>query len=313
MTATVTGNDTRIVFCEGNETYIDSAGNAVEASPDPLLLKKLLLPSRGKHRIVIQPLAGKQAAKRFAQGFSTSAKQSNWLVFTDRDMDKPPTDGNTLQQWGNRAINTIYLTGLTSIENYAIDADLMKAYLQDWIKCDRIEDSEIEQSLKETVSNLAYYQACRWALQSIRETLQSEARDTDIIRANQLDLPNRLTSTDGKLPRDDNNHLLTEQCEIRGKEIISQFQNLAQSVDLDRFTQQYHLFLMKFQEDSFFSNGDFQGWYHGKDLLAHWIEHPLIRRCNVSKTKYLKWSVKNLDFSKYPDLIDFRDICWNQG
>lgn len=286
----------RIVFCEGD------AG-----SPDIAFWTRILIDNtqldntqnvvpQNSFRILIKPMGGKQAAKNFARGYELATSNENWLVIRDRDLDAEVSPNSRIVRWGK-----IILTGFTCIESYLLEPDLLEQYLKISNLLPQQTITDHQESLRSVFEELRDYQAVRWALQTYRSRLQTDAKEKGLIRgAGQFDLPNRLTSEDGKLPED----LALEPCVNMAIRYIEDFRATLDLISTEDFEAEVDEFLARFDGHEFWTSS-FRMWFHGKDVLGLWLQ----KYKNVSYKEYCRWAVHNVDWTRFDDLREIQKIC----
>lgn len=293
--SSVSTADTRVVFSEGQS-----------GSPDIVLFQRLLLltPSDANYQnIRLIPAGGKDAIRNFAKGYGAK----NWVVIRDRDLDKLP-DGAKLQSFTTKTkvTETVYLTGLTSIESYFLDSQLLHNFAVEERGAKVPDEASFYKSLSEAVAQLIGYQAIRWALQNVRQELRDNAEKHNLTRrAGIFDLPNRLTDTDGVLPK----NLNEELCLTQAQEFVEKFLELTQYVSVEKLQTSFQDYQARFNAAGFLEN-EYRGWFHGKDIMTQWFQQEVVRRLSLSKNGYCIWAAQHLDFKQYPDLLEFQRICW---
>ena len=120
-----------------------------------------------------------------------------------------------------------------------------------------------------------------------------------------FDLPNRLTEKDGELPA----QLDRDFCFQEGQKFVNHFRDIAGQLNVQEFEDAHEKYLAQFAAAEFVVQ-DFKLWFHGKDVLALWLQQPSSRACSVSKRYYCEWAAQNMDWVQYPDLREFQEICW---
>lgn len=294
-------DQTRIVFCEGSE-----------GSPDIVFLTRLLKPepANANFRIQLKPLGGKGAAGNFARGYGLAAGNQNWIVLTDRDLDKVPDNGN-LQRWNEKH----FITGLSSIESYFLEPVLLQEHCRlmyrDNATIPTVE--HLSRALQEAVRELVDYQSVRWGLQTIRADLLNRASTARLIRtAGHFDLPNRLTDSDGELPT----QLERLACVQQAKQHVKSFTQMVRGVRITALETTIKRFARTFRQSEFIIA--YKQWFHGKDVMTHWFQ--VLRRIDstlqISPKNYVRWAaqhqtIDNNFLQNYPDLDAFREVCWH--
>jgi hypothetical protein len=288
-------NQTRIVFCEG-----------IDKGSDVLLLARLLKPEpAGAFRLLIHPMGGKDAARRYVQGYARGNR--NWVVFRDRDLDLQPDEAGRLRVFDHpeRKIEQVYLTGLSCLESYFLNPDLVMEYLKKFSPVgDLPSAATLADTFRASITEIADYQAVRWALQELRQSLHVDARENRLIRTPGLfDLPNRLTEKDGEIP----DPLRIEDLTATAHQLIDDFSHLSQQVQNADFDQLLGRFRDQFKTDDLLTS-TCRLWFHGKDTLVHWLRK--LSDYSISYKGYTEWAATKIDAEDFPDLIEFRELCW---
>lgn len=291
---------TRIVFCEGGG-----------GSADILLLRHLLLTSKptDAFQLIIEPLRGKSAVGSFVQGYSIATNNPNWIVLRDRDLDREHNHWQ-LQTFNPDQRERVFLTGLTCIESYFLDPILLIEYLN-WRYSVQPPPSELPSSnqvatmLTTTVNVLADYEALRWTLQSLRQSLHEEARKRHVVRTRGgvFDLPNRLTDEDGTIPQQLDVSTLLSQAKL----LVDDFRQITESISMDELNQRFLAFQQQFRG---LTENEHKLWFHGKDVLHHWLQNADLRLYQIRIESYVEWAAENINLEQFPDLIEFQQKCW---
>jgi hypothetical protein len=277
----------RIIFCEGQ------AG-----SPDILLWRRILIDtplSDRKFRVDLKPMAGKQAAKNFAAGYTLATQNENWIILRDRDLDAESAHADIVR-WDR---GKVILTGGTSIESYFLLPDLLEHYIRE--NNLKLPETHAE-TLPNTIDQLKHYQAVRWALQRVRKRILNQSELKSLRRAaGQFDLPNRLTDKDGELPKS----LDLDTCIDEARTHLQQFRDVFHVVHVKDLEEAFEEFVARFESADFLSNKSYFQWFHGKDILKRWLGHY----ANVGHTDYCEWAANNVDWQQFPDLVEMQHIC----
>ena len=264
----------RIVFCEGRP-----------GSLDDLLLWHLLPVGQ----VLIQPVGGKYGMRAFIEGYlgSYPGAQPDYLGFRDRNFDvEPPERPQLLRLPGEKPI---WLSHRTAIENYLIDADLLRQYWTEresalgWAHGPALSTDEIEDHIRESAHELADYQAVRWALAKLKPGPRwPEVRTTWTERSG--DIPSSL----------DYDNCLTEACRL-----VTSFQSQIQNVHPDRLREYAEVYRGRFNEHHFLEEQGYLVWFHGKD---HLVQLCCRLASNFPRRHYADWAAEHVDVRKYPDL-----------
>jgi hypothetical protein len=273
----------KLIFCEGEG-----------GSPDILFWNRVL--SIESMRLTIIPMGGKTSAYSFARGYASAQRDNPYHVIRDRDLDEEPRfDEQTPQpiEWNG---GKVLLTGYPCLESYFIEPEWVSEFCGG-----RYTTSELSQKLYDTLYALRDYQAVRWALQSSRKTLNTVARATyaQSGASDSINLPNRWVKDDGVIPYD----LALSACKGQAEQLITQAKQLFDDLDLTNFEQTIEAYRSKFDGDAFWNTG-YRAWFHGKDVLYHWLAS-----CdNVPIKQFCMYAAQYpvIDFEKHPDL---RQIC----
>ncbi|MEE8391215.1 MAG: hypothetical protein V3S14_10525, partial [Anaerolineae bacterium] len=149
----------RIIFCEGRPDSLDD-----------LLLGHLMPVGR----TLIKPVGGKRGLRAFIDGYlgSYPGAQPAYVGFRDRDFDiEPPEHPELIRLSGAKPI---WLSHRAAVENYLIDADLLRQYWIErentptWAYGPALSTTEIKDHIRESARELANYQAVRWALAKLK-------------------------------------------------------------------------------------------------------------------------------------------------
>lgn len=269
------------VYCEGKHGSLDAR-----------LLNRLLSPQPvGAFRIEIEPIGGKVGWSKF---FDAYAQNSNYVAFGDRDLDKPPTldEKGHAQLQPRRKNNREYLTGLPCIESYFLDSSLFSRYLDTINKPSGLTEKDLTHTLQDVANELKYYMAVRWALAKLRNS---------IAEFNQL----------GDVPAES---LVESACLEAARRNIAELRShyaqrvRAASVTLRQFDDAYDQYRAEFTATAFMDHQRFITWFDGKDMIGRWVARARVKYVTVRD--YCNWAVDKIDFQKYRDLLEFRNICW---
>jgi hypothetical protein len=303
-----------VIFCEG-----------MPESPDQSVLLNLLKDKP----ITILPMGGKDAIGNFARGYFRkdailAKKQNRWIAIRDRDLDQESPKGE-LQLLGTSS--NIYVTGVTCVECYFLDSDLLANFIKDYeLATIKPNASDLADSLNQTITQIRDYQAIRWALQVTRQEIIKQATESNLLRKYTLDLPNNLVNSE------DISNIINPPIPLntQAKEKIDNLSKIIQYLGkeaLALFESNLQDYQTQFRKFSIHTD-DYKFWFFGKDVIHLWLKQPVlsevITTSKIDKTKrnerertflqsYYKKSAPKIPFEKYPDLIAFRDICWGQN
>lgn len=291
-------NQRRVVFCEGKIN-----------SPDALVYRQLLIPS--PNHLTIEPIGGKQSVRNFIKGYIRENTNTSiaLAVIIDRDLDRPHQNGSLVQFDKKEPI--IYLTGLTCIESYFLDTEMMWRFIQEFSpQKNKPDEYALLESLDKTIKEIANYQAIRWALQDVRHDLIDTGKH-DFMTMNRLDLAIQLFEEKKitQVRQKDENELL-KQALLEIDKLKRALNHINQKGD-EYLKNRYEHYRDVFKQFSA-QRADYKLWFHGKDTILLWWSSDLISKCSVKKETYYQEFASKIPFEKYPDLIEFRDICWGQ-
>lgn len=265
----------RIIFCEGRP-----------GSLDDLLLGHLVPVGR----VLIKPVGGKHGMRAFIEGYLGSypdESQPDYLGFRDRDFDVEPSERPELIRLAGE--KPIWLSHRTVIENYLIDADLLRQYWTErehaprWRYGPALSTAKIEDHIRESARELADYQAVRWALSKMRpgdhwpQIRTTWTRDSGVIP-----------------PSLDYDDCLAEACQL-----VTSFQDQIQSVHPDRLREHAEMYRKRFNDHRFLEDRGYLVWFHGKDHLVQ-LCHRLAP--DFPRRHYADWAAEHVDVCKHPDL-----------
>lgn len=285
-------NIQKVIFCEGKKD-----------GPDDLVFTALF----GTNPEV-KP-TGTNAIKRFAQGhyggdeeYNKARENKLFFIIRDRDLDQKSPDGK-LQLL--HKTSDIYLTGVTTIECYFLDATLLQKYADTTTYATQISKELFQQTLESALNKLKKYQAIRWALQDIREHMMKKAVDAKLIRTATLDLPNTLPNKPKHNFDKTESELINEaQAQIRNLGEVIKYLGESTIGELETKYQYYQSLFSQFS----IQTDEYKYWFHGKELMERWWAE--MGATNLKINEYYRTCAPEIDFTRYPDLIEFRDICW---
>lgn len=265
----------RIIFCEGRP-----------GSLDDLLLGHLVPVGR----VLIKPVGGKHGMRAFIEGYlgSYPGAQPDYLGFRDRNFDvEPPERPQLIRLPGEKPI---WLSHRAAIENYLIDADLLRQYWAEresapgWRHGPAPSTDEIEDHIRESARELADYQAVRWALAKLKPGPRWPEIRTTWAKDGSGDIPASLAYED----------CLDQACQL-----VASFQDQIQGIHPDRLQEYAEAYRERFNDNRFLEERGYLIWFHGKDHLVQ-----LCRRLapNFPRRHYADWAAEHVDMHKHPDL-----------
>jgi hypothetical protein len=273
--AHVTDPALHIVFCEGRPSSLDD------------LLLAHLLPIG---RVQIKPLGGKHGMRAYIEGYLDTYSvdaQPSYLGFRDRDFDvEPPDHPQLIRLHGQKPI---WLSHRTAIENYLIDADLIRQYWVErenapgWAHGPALSTDEIEDHITESARELADYQAVRWALAKLK------------LGARWPEVSTTWTAGSGTIPPSPE----YDHCLAQASQLVLSFQQEIQGIHPDHLQTHAETYRERFADHHFFERARYLIWFHGKDHLV-----LLCRRLspNFPRRHYADWAAEHVDIQKHPDL-----------
>lgn len=265
----------RIIFCEGRPGSLDD------------LLLWHLLPAG---QVLIQPVGGKYGMRAFIEGYlgSYPTSQPDYLGFRDRNFDvEPPERPQLIRLPGEKPI---WLSHRAAIENYLIDADLLRQYWTEresapgWAHGPALSTDEIEDHIRESARELANYQAVRWSLAKLKPGPRWPKVRTTWTKDGSGDIPTSLAYED----------CLEQACQL-----VASFQNQIQGIHPDRLQEYAEAYCQRFNDNHFFEEPGYLVWFHGKD---HLVQLCCRLAPNFPRRHYAAWAAEHLDVHKYPDL-----------
>jgi len=228
--------------------------------------------------------------RAFIEGYlgSYPGSQPGYLGFRDRDFDaEPPEHPGLIRLQGEKPI---WLSHRAAVENYLIDADLLRQYWTEresapaWAHGPALSITEIEDHIRESARELADYQAVRWALAKLKPGLRWPEIHTTWTKDGSGDIPSSLDYDD----------CLAQACQL-----TASFQSQTQDVHPDRLRGYAEAYRERFNSHHFIEEKGYLIWFHGKDHLVQ-----LCRRLapNFPRRHYEDWAAEHVDVRKYPDL-----------
>lgn len=267
----------KVVFCEGRP-----------GSLDDLLLGHIL----PLGRTLVEPVGGKRGMRSFMEGYlgGYSGRYPEHLGFRDRDFDiEPSEDPQLIRLPGGQPI---WLTHRAAIENYLIDASLVRQYwvehenTPNWAYGPALSTQEIQEHIHQSAYELVDYQAVRWALAG----LKPGPRWPEI----------RTTWTDhgsGDIPLS----LDFDSCLADASRLVDMFRGAVDAVSRDLLCELAKRYHVRFEDNSFLKGRKYLVWFHGKDHLVQ-----LCRRLadGFPRRHYATWASQRVDVKKYSDLME---------
>lgn len=286
MVSSFGGKPARKVYCEGKQGGLDA-----------LLMNALLKPTPlDAHRVEIEPIGGKESWSKF---FDVYAQDNDFVAIGDRDCDKSPqfdADGSAKLQQRRTRSQREYLTGLPCIENYFLDARLLHAYIEQKPGVKDVPTvDELEANLRVVADELKFYMAVRWGLAELRNTVRELNRLEDIKAASVVEA--------------DCIDLAYKKIEVWNQHYLAHAQSVSTQITTAQFGATYQQHREQFTAQTFFDDRRYLAWFDGKDLMGRWLaKRP--RKVTVTMREYCDWAVSRIDFTPFPDLLEFRRICW---
>jgi hypothetical protein len=265
----------KLLFCEGRP-----------GSLDDLLLGHILPVGR----VLVKPLGGKQGMRAYVEGYLAGhpdTSRPSYLCFRDRDFDvEPPDEPQLIRLPGKKPV---WLSHRTTVENYVIDADLLRQY---WVERENAPRwrhgpapsiDEIEGHIQESAHELAEYQAVRWALARLEPGDRWPGIGTTWVEGS------------GVIPAS----LDYATCVARACQLVAGFQNRVSGIDPQTLERHAEGYRQRFSERRFHEERKYLVWFHGKDHLARLCRRL---RANFPRWHYACWAAEHVDVGKHPDL-----------
>lgn len=258
------------IYCEGKK-----------GSHDFDILEKIIVDIDAN--ITIKPIGGIRGGNSIVQYLETEVVKSNfYLLFRDRDFDRPIPTETILEKDGNKSC---YFSYRNTIENYLFDVDLFYKFVKEkqiHTQYDLNSLEDVKNKFIEAAQKIKYYQA-------IRHTLGAMRKNTDF--GTKLE-----DNPSGRLPDYVDNE---EYCRQKALEKIKEKKDM---VDINwtelEFDKILASFLEKFNTDTFMNELKFLVYFQGKDfgaslkkLLPHF---PL--------ESYYKYAKNEFNYSIFSDL-----------
>nr|MCU0482253.1 hypothetical protein [Anaerolineae bacterium] len=135
-----------------------------------------------------------------------------------------------------------------------------------------------------------------------------------LIRTTTLDLPNTLSDKQ-KHNFDKTDTELLGEAKEQIKRLASVVQYLGEPI-LGELEAKYHQYQNLFSQFSP-QTDEFKYWFDGKELIERWWAEMDKLNIKIDRSKYYQTCapqiVQKIDSGQYPDLIEFRDICWGKN
>jgi hypothetical protein len=262
------------IYCEGK------AG-----SHDHDILNKVI----SSLNVNIESIGGKRGAGaiiQYKENGGDVVKSDFYLLFRDRDFDKPVPDSPILEQDENRKY--CYYSYRNTIENYLFDTSRFYSFLKDNEldkKYSINNEEEVKEKFIEAAEKIKFYQAVRHTMGRMRTP--------------ETDFSTRWTEKSGNLPE----QLDENYCKQKALEKINQAKSFTDSWTNTGFNEIYSTFVNKFDEN-FMNNLDFLVYFQGKDFASS-LQSVLL---GFPTRTYYKHAKKCFDYNKFPDLIKLRNL-----
>ncbi|MBR4147289.1 MAG: hypothetical protein IKU00_05290 [Bacteroidales bacterium] len=259
------------IYCEGKK-----------GSHDFDILEKTLGDLRPY--IIIKPIGGKRGSRAIMNYVETSGlsaeKADDYLMFRDRDFDKPvPSQEQLIQD------NHLFFSYRTTIENYLLDSQLIFDY-------DHKKGTNRFSSVDEVVNLLCEAASCIKEYQAVRHALG--------VLHDGASFGTRWTNSDGILP----SQLGLDDCiNAAYHNLIFNAKAKTDTWTLDNLKQEVNKFLDIFNEE-FFCQQKYLVWFQGKDLAKSFC----LKSNSFPMESYYKFAKSHFDFKKFADLIELRRI-----
>ena len=262
------------IYCEGKR-----------GSHDYDILEKVLGDLRPN--IEIKPIGGKMGSKAimsYVEGSTLSAaKADDYLMFRDRDFDKPVPEKEELIKDGH-----VLFSYRTTIENYLLDYQLIFNYINGKNPGFFASFFDGLYLMNEAAYDIKDYQAVRHALGALRDGVS---------------FGTRWTEKDGVLP----SSLGLDECIAEAYDLIRPIKIKSDRWTKSELTQNVELFLTIFDK-GFFDRQDYLVWFQGKDLAKSICN----RLDNFDLGSYYKYAKEQFDYTKFADLVELRTIVENK-
>lgn len=263
-------NKTITIYCEGKK-----------GSHDYDILEKIVA-GIDDANITIRPIGSIRGGPSIVQYMESMTKSDFYLLFRDRDFDRPIPENPILEQDGNKPY---YFSYRNTIENYLFDVSLFYKFLNEkgilaQYNLSNLED--VKNKFIEAAKKIKYYQA-------IRHTLGAMRKDTNF--GTKLE-----DNPSGTLPDYIDNE---EYCREKALQKIKEKKDY---VDLNWSEEKFDTILMyfldKFNQNIFMNELHFLVYFQGKDFAASLKK--LMPDCQLGN--YYKYVKNNFDYSTFDDL-----------
>ena len=264
-----------IVFCEGSPGGVDG------------VLLAHILPLRN---LYVRPVGGKRGMPAYIDGFLESYPSGppGYLGFRERDFDVEPPDLAKLTRLHGQ--KPLWLSYRTVIENYFIDADLIREYwtaqqaTTGWGHGPAPSKMDIQRRIMESARELIEYQSVRWALARLKPAPRWPEIHTTWTRNGSGHLPASLAFAD---------------CLHHAARLVTAFQDQVRGVGSDQLQDYAQGYRERFGAGTFLSQHKYLVWFHGKDMLAHLCPNL---EPNFPRRHYINWAAEHVNVDEHPDL-----------
>lgn len=262
------------IYCEG-----------ISQGHDREILEKVI---NGLPQIQIEPIGSIRGAGAIIQYKEKNevVKSSFYLLYRDRDFDKPIPDEPQLEVDSERKY--CFFSYRNTIENYLFNINHFYSFIKEEKLIEKYNisnEEDIKSKFIEAAEQIKYYQA-------VRHTLGK-------MRTGETNFGTKLTDKSGKLP----SSLDEKFCKSEGISILKKAKTVAEEWTEENFEKNYSFFISKFNSD-FIRKLDFLVHFHGKDFAAGlkfiFPDFPI--------EKYYKYAKKHFDYTIFADLVELRKL-----
>jgi hypothetical protein len=225
--------------------------------------------------VKIKPIGGKRGAKSAIQVYEESYKSDLKLFFRDRDFDKPVPNSISLIK-----DSYVYFSYRTTIENYLIDFDTIK----DFSKGKSWDSADLNTKFIQAAKDIKYFQAMRHTLGALRIP---------------TDFGTNIMEKSGLLPPDLSKNYCNEQGYLR----IEESKTKTTRWTREKYNEMFNKFSSLFSDD-FIESYQFLIWFQGKDFMKSLCK----TLGGLSPKDYYQFSKARFDYTKYPDLVQLREL-----